>query len=169
MQDELNPSASAAPHVPAAAELDLDALRAEQSLASAWIGGAVAAVIGAGIWAAITVITEFQIGWMAVGVGALVGVTLRHLGKGIDPVYGFIGAAWALFGCALGNLLTVCAFIAAEQGIPLSAILSSLTFGMAAELMTLTFSPIDLLFYGLAVHAGYRLAFRELPGAAGTA
>ncbi len=28
--------------------------------------------------------------------------------------------------------------------------------------MVATFSPIDLLFYGIAVYEGYRLSFREL-------
>ena len=28
--------------------------------------------------------------------------------------------------------------------------------------MTITFSPIDLLFYGLAIYEGYKLSFRQI-------
>ena len=33
---------------------------------------------------------------------------------------------------------------------------------MVIEIMKETFSPIDLLFYGLAIYEGYKLSFRGL-------
>ena len=47
-------------------------IRSEQNLMLGTIAGAIAALVGASIWAAITVATEFQIGWMAIGVGIMV-------------------------------------------------------------------------------------------------
>lgn len=142
------------------------ALRDEQNLLLGVIGGAVASLIGAGVWAAITVATQFQIGWMAVGVGVLVGLTLRHLGKGVDPIFGVAGAALSLFGCLLGNLLSVCGFVAAEMGISIFEVVARLNVSVATEMLIGTFSPIDLLFYAIAVYEGYKLSFRPVPGMA---
>lgn len=143
----------------------VEEMRAEQNVAMAWVSGGAAAVLGATLWAVITVLTNYQIGWMAVGVGALVGVAIRHFGKGVDAMFGYIGAVWALLGCALGNLLTVCIIISRGEGVPLVDLLSQLTPGLAVELMSLTFSPIDLLFYALALQAGYKLSIRQAPAA----
>ena len=37
----------------------------------------------------------------------------------------------------------------------------SLTPEIAIDMLTYMFSPIDLLFYGIAVYEGYRFAFRQ--------
>ena len=44
--------------------------RAQQRLFQAVVGGGAAALLGASVWAAITVATQFQIGWMAVTLAA---------------------------------------------------------------------------------------------------
>jgi hypothetical protein len=46
--------------------------KADQNLSFGIVGGAVAAAVGATIWAIITAVTNYQIGWMAVGVGFLI-------------------------------------------------------------------------------------------------
>lgn len=140
-------------------------LEREQNLPLGVTAGAIAALLGAVVWATITVATEFQIGWMAIGVGFLVGFAVRMFGKGVSQPFGYFGAGLALVGCLLGNLLSACGFIAQQEP---SAALLDVTLGVlsqpavAAEIMRLTFTPIDLLFYGLAVYEGYRLSFREL-------
>jgi hypothetical protein len=143
-------------------QMAMDRLRTEQSLGGAIVGGAVAALAGAAAWAGITVATSFQIGWMAVGVGFLVGFAVRSLGKGLDKTYGIVGAAWSLVGCGVGNLLAVVGLVSQQENIPFFALLSSLNFDIAKEMMVATFSPMDLLFYGIAVYEGYRFAFRRL-------
>ena len=71
----------------------------------ALIAGVVVAIIGAIIWAAVTMATEYQIGYMALAVGAAVGLSIRFVGKGIDQVFGITGAILAILGCLLGNFL----------------------------------------------------------------
>ena len=119
-------------------------------------------MVAACIWAGVTVATGYQIGWMAVGVGFAVGYLNRIAGKGVDQVFGIAGAALALFGCGLGNLLAVCGMISAQEGVPFLQVLSSLDFAAVKELIVLTFSPIDLLFYGIATYEGYKLSFRQV-------
>ena len=139
-------------------------LKNSQNLPLGILGGLGAAIIGAVIWAAITVITDYQIGWMAVGVGFLVGLAVRTFGKGIDRIFGIVGAAWSLLGCLAGNLLTITAVIAQQEAVPFIEVFLFLATspGVVVELMTATFSPIDLLFYGIAVYEGYKLSFRQL-------
>ena len=140
----------------------LEQLRNEQNLAMGATAGAAAALIGAVLWAVITVVAGFQIGWMAVGVGFLVGIAIRTFGKGLDKTFGIAGAVLALLGCLLGNLLAVCGMIASQEGMGFFEVLSELEPAVVGELMTATFSPMDLLFYGIAVYEGYTLSFRRL-------
>jgi len=140
----------------------LDQIRGEQSLAMGTIAGACAALAGAGLWALITVIAKIQIGWMAVGVGFLVGAAIRKFGRGIDRVFGIVGAVLALLGCGAGNLLSVCGMIAHEENIGFFEVVSRLDPEIIQQLMVATFSPIDLLFYGIAAYEGYRLSIRQV-------
>lgn len=124
------------------------------------IGGLVAAAIGAVAWAAITVTTQFQIGWMAVGVGVVVGFAVRKFGNGAESRYRILGGALALVGCVAGNLLSAIAFVAQSQSIPFFAALARLPMAALPELYAATFDVMDLLFYGIAIYEGYKLAVR---------
>jgi hypothetical protein len=137
-------------------------IRDNQNLLFGVIGGSVAAAAGAALWAVITALTNFQIGWMAVGVGFLVGYAVRICGKGIDKSFGFAGATLSLLGCLAGNLLTVCIVISKHQQIPFLQILSRLNPEIVMGLMKATFNPMDVLFYGIAVYEGYRFSFTRI-------
>jgi len=140
----------------------VERLRGEQSLFGGAAAGAAAALGGAAVWAAISAATGYQIGWMAIGVGFLVGFAVRLAGKGIDKAFGFLGATLALAGCVAGNLLTGCWYLAQSVGAEFVDVLAGLTPTLAAEILKATFSPMDLLFYGFAVYEGYRLSFRQV-------
>jgi hypothetical protein len=149
---------------PVALRMAMDRIRSEQRLALSILGGGAAALAGAAAWAAITVFTKYQIGWMAVGVGLLVGFTVRHLGRGVTPVFGLVGGAWALIGCGVGNLLAVCGLVSQEQHVPLFQILRGLDIELASGLMAASFNPMDLLFYGIAVFEGFKFSRRSITG-----
>jgi len=137
-------------------------LRSEENLVLGVAAGLVASLVGTGAWAGVTVATGYQIGFMAIGVGLLVGWAVRAAGKGVSSVFGVAGAALALVGCALGNLLAVMAVVAQNDGVPLLEALPQLDPQLAWELMVAFFSPMDVLFYGVALYEGYRLSFRQL-------
>lgn len=122
------------------------------------MAGITAAIIGAVLWALITVATEYQIGWMAVGVGYLVGYAVRIAGKGIDKSFGITGALLALFGCILGNIFTIYMFIFKEYGGPVISVFLQIDLAAILIMLTETFNPIDLLFYAIAIVEGYRLS-----------
>lgn len=137
-------------------------LKENQNLSMGILGGFIAALAGASIWAIITAVTEYQIGFMAIGVGFLVGYAVRYLGQGVDQVYGFIGGGLSLVGCLLGNVLTACIFYAEAEAVPFMDVVGSLDFSIALEILVESFAPMDILFYGIAVYYGYKWSFRQL-------
>ena len=147
---------------PAAREMALERLRAEQSLPAGLMAGLAASLVGAAVWAVLTAVTEFQIGWMAVGVGFLVGFSVRLAGRGLDQVFGVAGSVLSLLGCVAGNLLAVVVMLSKQEALPFIEIMSRLDVSAAAQLLTATFNPIDLVFYGIALYEGYRLSFRQV-------
>lgn len=142
--------------------LAMERLRARQNLGLAIVAGMFAAIAGAVIWALATIATGYQIGWLAIIVGVLVGMAVRIAGNGIDRIFGITGALLSLVGCALGNLLTVAYFAAQAQGVPYFELLARLDLDTAVQMMIATFNLMDLLFYLFAVYFGYRYAIREV-------
>jgi hypothetical protein len=137
-------------------------LESEQNLPLGVIAGTVASLAGAGVWAGVTIATNYQIGFMAIGIGFLVGFGVRSFGKGVSNTFGIVSAAFSILGCALGNLLTASAMVAAQEDIPFLSLIAQLNLELIQELMVAFFQPMDLLFYGIAIYYGYKLAFRQL-------
>ena len=139
----------------------IEKLRLEQNLPGALIGGGAASLAGAALWALVTILTQYQIGYMALGVGALVGLVIRYFGKGMDNTFGIIGAGFALFGCLIGNFLSVVGAVSIEYHIDFFKILSVIHLKDILIIMKETFSPIDVVFYAIAIAEGYKLAIRK--------
>jgi hypothetical protein len=137
-------------------------LKLEQNLPMAIIGGLSVAIIGAILWAVITVATEYQIGYMAIVIGFGVGYSVRFFGKGIDSIFGIIGALLALIGCVLGNFLSIIGFVANSENLGYFETLTLIDLSLIPEIMTESFNPMDILFYGLAIYEGYRFSFRQI-------
>jgi len=140
----------------------MQTLHEEQNLLMGGLTGLFAAVVGAGVWAAVTVASEYQFGVMAVGIGFLVGYAVRFAGKGIAPVFGAVSAVLSLLGCAVGNLLTVIWVIASAEGVSLMEVATQLNVAIVIEILKSTFTGMDVLFYGLAAYFGYKTAFRQV-------
>ena len=146
----------------------LQRIKDEQSLLRGILAGSFAALLAATIWALLTVRMESRFGFMAVGIGLLVGNAVRWAGKGVDKKFGVIGAVLAALGCVAGNLFTLVAIVtemvAQEEGISViqSLLVLVLSPRLIIDVMVETFSPIDVLFYGLAVYWAYKYAFRNI-------
>ncbi|MBK6642975.1 MAG: toxin-antitoxin system YwqK family antitoxin [Bacteroidetes bacterium] len=146
-------------------ELDgnkINKLRIHQDFTYAIIGGTLAAIISAIIWAVVTVLTNYQIGYMAIGVGLLVGFSIQFFGAGIDKKFGYLGAILSLLGCLLGNLFSQVGFAANEQSSGYLEIISFLNFDLILDILIESFNPMDLLFYGIAIYIGFKNAFRRV-------
>lgn len=143
-------------------ESTINKLKTYQDFNYAIVGGLLATLISAIIWAIITVSTEYQIGFMAIGVGILVGFTIQYFGAGVDMKFGYLGAFLSLLGCLLGNLFSQVGFIAQEQYLGYFETLSYFDFEVVKNILIDTFNPMDLLFYGIAIYEGYKFAFRRI-------
>ncbi|MBC7877753.1 MAG: hypothetical protein H7Y59_11345 [Anaerolineales bacterium] len=138
----------------------IEQLDTDSNLFMGLVGGGVAMLVGAAIWGAVTYFTEYQIAWMAIGVGFLVGFAVRLLGKGHAAIFGISSAVLSLIGCLLGNFLFYMGVIAREQNASFLEVLFFfiVTPGALIELFTLAFDFMDLLFYGLAAYVGFKTA-----------
>ena len=67
------------------------------------IGAAIGAIVGAGIWMAVTHFSGWEIGYVAVGVGALAGWGAVTLGRGASLLLGKVAAVAGLAGILLGS------------------------------------------------------------------
>jgi hypothetical protein len=134
-------------------ELDFDS-----NLILGLIGGSLAMLICAAIWGVITYFLEYQISWMAIGVGFLVGVAVRRFGKGKTLIFGLSSAVLSLLGCVLGNYLFYIGILSREWGVPFIRVLFGVTLDPAAiiEIFTVGFDFRDLLFYAIAAYVGYQ-------------
>ncbi|GGH70498.1 hypothetical protein [Phaeocystidibacter marisrubri] len=137
-------------------------IRAEQNLPMAIVAGLVAALVSSAVWALVTIKAESQIGWMAVGVGFLVGYAVRYMGKGIDNTFGVIGAVFALLGCVLGNIFSVYGFVTVEFDVTFMESLSAIPLGEVINVLIDDLSPYDFLFYGIALYEGFKFSFRQI-------
>lgn len=159
MENEQSTETAASREIdPMILERHMKKMREEQSLGKGIGGGLLAAAAGALIWSAVTVITEYQIGWMAVGIGFLVGYAVRFFGKGVDIVFGIAGALLALVGCLGGNLATVIYFASQTRNVPILEILPVLQPEILMNILKETFDVMDLVFYGIAAYEGYRFS-----------
>jgi hypothetical protein len=138
----------------------IEQLEDQPNLLMGLIGGVFAMLVGAVAWGAITYFSEYQISWMAIGVGFLVGAAIRFFGRGKSITFGVSGAALALIGCLLGNLIFYSGVIAREEGYGFLDIFMFLLFQplAAVEIFAMAFSAMDLLFYALAAYVGFSTA-----------
>ncbi len=140
----------------------IDKLKLEQKLLPGVIAGVVVGILGAILWGIITVVTGFQIGYMAIAIGAIVGIAVRNIGNGIDKIFGYSGAIIAFLSVVLGNFLSIVGFIANANDLKFFETLVLIDYSYLPELMAETFNVMDLLFYGLAITAGYKFSFRKI-------
>lgn len=133
-------------------------LVARQSFLGAVLAGAIAAILSAVIWATIAYLTDYQIGWVAIILGCLVGQSVRRFGKGSDLRFRVIGLVSSLSGIFLGNAMIVSLLFHRMLEIPLMDVLpllgDSQFYAMIAEMTTI----LDAVFYLVAALCGWSLS-----------
>ena len=134
-------------------------LLAEENLPKGVLYASVACILGAVAWSLISVSTGLQMGYMAIGVGFLVGFAMRQ-GKGIRPVFGLLGAALALISCVLGDFLSIIGFAAKDYDMTFFEVLAGVDYGEIFSVKVKNVVSMSALFYGIAVYEGYKLSFR---------
>ena len=124
------------------------------------VAGLVAAAIGAGIWMAVEVTFKLQIGYVAIAIGALVGLAIRTLGHGTHVIYGVIGAVLTLVGCLGGEILSHLYLTSTAQQSMYDLARSADYVQMVQGIFT-KMDPIGYLIYGIGIFEGYKLSIRK--------
>ncbi len=135
--------------------------REAQSLWKGIAAGLIAAIIGGILWGVIVYVTNYQIGYVAVGVGLMVGYAVRTYGKGIDPIFAYTGASLAFLGCFFGKIFTAIFLLAKTENYDINFITAlNLCFNpdFISLVITEGFDFIDIIFYGIAAYEGFRFS-----------
>jgi hypothetical protein len=122
--------------------------------------GLVAMLAGAALWALVTVLTQMELGLMAVVIGFMVGLGIQKVRKRPNKNFGILGAVLALVGCLLGNALSFVAFAAQQSGGSFTAVLMTVSPASLLSAMAQNFAAMDLLFYGIAIYEGFKFGSR---------
>lgn len=119
--------------------------------------GVLAALAGAAIWVAIGAATRHEIGFVAVGVGFLVSVSMSRV-RATWSRLPLVAAAIALVAVVVGDLVLDVVLQSQYENVgfgdAFSAVATDLT--LAKDVFTAHFNPIDLLFWFLAASVAYR-------------
>jgi len=123
------------------------------------IAGAVGAMVGAGIWAAIAIATDFEVGYVAVLVGFLAGLGVRWGAGGQGSAGLQVLAAILAFAGMLAAKYFIFAYVVIQmghkEGIDV-AFFNHALWSMFPSLLVETVGPLDALFAFLAVAAAAR-------------
>ena len=79
----------------------------EEGVTRALVGGALAAVLGGAAWALIVIVTSYEIGWAAWGVGGLVGLVMAKMTTARGPSLATLAAIFAAAGLVVGKVFIV--------------------------------------------------------------
>ncbi|MGC4074523.1 MAG: hypothetical protein QM760_18895 [Nibricoccus sp.] len=117
-----------------------------------------AALLSGSLWGLLIYALSIRLGVLAIAVGWSVGVAVRHYGRGRSEVFGLIAILAALLGCATGDILGGCALLADQADVSLFRVFAHFNGKDFAEILHLVFSPMDAVFYLIALFASYKFA-----------
>lgn len=146
---------SLCPGCAAALNREIAARRVTPAWGTAVLGGLGGAFVGALLWAAIALVTDLEVGYVAVLVGLLAGLGVR-IGARRAPSQALqvLAAGMALVGLVVAKYLIIAWIASRELGLsPFDPIIASMFVEVFGELL----SPFDLLWVFLAVGAAYRV------------
>ncbi|MBN2014725.1 MAG: hypothetical protein JW778_06055 [Candidatus Altiarchaeota archaeon] len=135
------------------------------SIPLAFVGGLIAALVGAGIWALLTIVTGYEFGFMAVGVGALCGFGVILFSKGQRGIpLQLIAVVLSLVGIFVGKYVAFSHFlkatVAEEYGAEIAVEVSALSLDVLSIFIGNIgdfLSPYDLLWVVFAVGAAWKI------------
>ena len=137
-------------------------LLSEQKFRVAVISGAVATILAAGIYASAIVAAGYSASFIAIGLGAIIGLTIQFLGRGIESKFVVLASVLAVVGCILGNFIAGLILLARRLGGFSAEIAEHITPTLFLEFTVSTFRPVYLLYWLIAVAAASYFAKRPL-------
>jgi len=138
-----------------------DKIEQQPSLLFAILGGSASCLVGAVIWAIITVATETQVGIIALGLGFLTGFAVLYFGQGATLSFRIIGSLLSFSSCLLGNLFAQIGFVALENQDSIFRTIAIVDYAFLFKWIFQNTDPMDILFYAIAAYEGYKFSVKK--------
>ncbi len=129
----------------------------EQSLRNAFYAGLIVVIVFSVVWALASTAINRIWPWLTLVLGILVGLAVRHAGKGIDWRFPVLAAALAVVGAIIGNIVVAAAFTARVLETSTFTILRAVTAMTWPVFFAEAISPADVIYalFGAAIAAFY--------------
>ena len=124
------------------------------------MAGIIAAIVGAGIWMGLTVATGMHVGYVAIGVGALVGFAIRLVGNGRSMIFGITGAVLTFVSCLTGEVAAVIQRSTSPES-DFFAVLKAVDLTQLVSNIFAHTDPIMYFIYAIGIFEGYKLSMRK--------
>lgn len=134
-----------------------------QNFIKATILGFIVMLLSAAIWCSISIITDYQIGFMSLILGGAIALTVRSHGKGLSNRFSFLGGFLSLIGCILGNSFIVLYLVQSEYETSLLETFM-LVIPNYFAFMSGYFTSLDLFFYIFAFYIGFKYSKEKYAG-----
>lgn len=118
-------------------------------------------IVSGVLWATITQLTGYSIGYAAIGVGFMVSLGFTIAGKGTNSMTGIISGVIAVFSILFGETLTLLLDLASYWEVSLLETIVSVYYFEVFKYIFESIDAIDLLFYFLAISAAYKNSFMK--------
>jgi len=124
------------------------------------LAGLIAAGAGAFIWMGVTLATGPHAGFVALALGALVGLTIRYAGNGNSMIFGIIGGVLTLAGCVAGEVLTRAQLMVTPECDFYNTLATLDWTQVLGDIFNRT-DPIMYLIYAIGIFESYLFAIRK--------
>lgn len=124
--------------------------------------GILAMIIGAAVWAVITVVTEHEFSLVAIGVGALIGL-MMYAARPTSTGIAVVAALLTVVGCALGEFLALAAYVSRKEHVDFGRVLNA-----EFEHFDVFVKSLDgktYLFWAIGAIAAFSMVFRRIQAA----
>ena len=138
-------------------------LLSEQNFGVAVVAGVIAMILSAWIYGIVKSQSEgIYYSILAAGIGTIIGLTMRFLGRGIDIKFALVASAYALLGCMLGNMFAVVMNVAQSNAVSPFDILQNTPKSELYEWIFADLPLADLMFWIIGIGSAAYFARRPL-------
>lgn len=150
---------------PQKVERYLKSARDEQNIFLAILAGLGASIACAIAWAAFALTTGMMFGIVAILIGIVVGIAVRKAGKGLDTIFGVIGAVFSAIAIFLGDYLMYCwPAVTGQAAASIPFLLAAMVVkaDVIAQEMITHYSFIHYILIAIGIYEGYKFSFRVI-------
>lgn len=144
------------------AEIAPTVLIEAQSVRDGILGGLAALVLVHLCWAYSAVLLDRVFPWMTIVQGALIGMGVQRLGRGLDWRFPLIAALWSFPASFTGNLVVALSLTANAAGVAIVDVIAGLSASSLQKFYSETITSVDIIFAFCSIALATFFAKRRL-------